>query len=123
MNKRDKMYAEIKKHGENINTIFNTGIDPILLCKRLRRYEHIGTQANTDYCNGIIDISEWEKRIEKLVLQVNKILKNTKKIPVIINGDPRGYCLKIDDKYIREKKIKIYTDMGGYGILAPDFSE
>lgn len=46
---------------------------------------------------------------------------------IIINGDPRGYGLKIDDNYVwdlREKtdgKINIFTDLGGNGILAPNF--
>lgn len=28
---------QITKHGENLNAIFNTGLDPITLCKKLRR--------------------------------------------------------------------------------------
>ena len=43
---------------------------------------------------------------------------------VFINGDPRGYALKIDDKYQdRLHKVGIHRDWGGYGIIAPDFSE
>jgi len=42
-------------------------------------------------------------------------------IPVFFNSDPRGYALKIKDDYTRD--ITIYRDWGGYGILAPDFSE
>lgn len=43
---------------------------------------------------------------------------------VFVNGDPRGYTLKIDDKY-KDKmhKAGVYRDWGGYGIIAPDFRE
>jgi len=41
---------------------------------------------------------------------------------VFINGDPRGYALKINDKYVRENQLRIYSDMGGYGIIAPEFN-
>ena len=41
---------------------------------------------------------------------------------IFVNGDCRGYALKIDDKYIRENNIKLHCDWGGYGIIAPDFN-
>ena len=44
-----------------------------------------------------------------------------KKIPVFVNGDPRGYALKIDDSYVKKFNLKIERDWGGYGIIAPDF--
>jgi len=37
---------------------------------------------------------------------------------VFINGDPRGYALKIKDEFVRENNLTIYQDWGGYGILA-----
>lgn len=46
-------------------------------------------------------------------------------VPIFINRDPRGYALKIDDEAIRELRAHgkpIYSDCGGYGILAPDFT-
>ena len=44
------------------------------------------------------------------------------KIPCFINGDCRGYALKIKDQYVRENNLKIQTDFGGYGLIAPDLS-
>ena len=38
------------------------------------------------------------------------------------NGDARGYALKIPDNYMRENNIRLFTDWGGNGILAPDFT-
>ncbi len=40
-------------------------------------------------------------------------------IPVFVNGDPRGYALKIEDSAARD--LDIHRDMGGYGIICPDF--
>lgn len=39
MNKKERMYKQIKEHGENLNAIFNTGIDNVTLCKKLLRIE------------------------------------------------------------------------------------
>jgi hypothetical protein len=47
-----------------------------------------------------------------------------------INQDPRGYALKLSDDYVKgfnnardaQGKPRLYTDWGGYGILAPDLS-
>ena len=37
---------------------------------------------------------------------------------LIINGDPRGYALKIEPEYSND----LHTDWGGYGIVAGDRS-
>lgn len=42
-------------------------------------------------------------------------------IPVSVDGDHRGYALKIKDEYVRAHNLKTHKDWGGYGILAPDF--
>jgi len=117
---------QITKHGENLNAIFNTGLDPVTLCKKLRRLENKATILTTHECNT------GESKYPELC----KILTSVKKIlfpdglgssaelykAVFINGDPRGYALKISDKYVRERQLRIYSDMGGYGILAPAFN-
>lgn len=53
------------------------------------------------------------RRIERAVLK----LLNTDR--VWINGDPRGYALKVD---LRPGE-SLHRDLGGYGIIAPDLSE
>ncbi len=45
------------------------------------------------------------------------------RVPIFLNGDPRGYAIKISDMHVRGHKLDIHTDWGGYGILAPDFEE
>lgn len=48
---------------------------------------------------------------------------------LFINRDPRGYALKLKDGWTRNYnhslkciRCTIYSDMGGYGILAPDLN-
>ena len=63
----------------------------------------------------------WDNEASKILDKVQAILKNKKNI--FVNGDARGYALKIDDDYIRVNNFNIYRDFGGYGIIAPDFKE
>jgi len=119
--KKQKMYQNILAHGNNLNAIFNTGIEPITLCKKLLRLEFKAHKIAADYCNGIIDSENIEERTEPILRALYKILGI--KYTFLFNGDCRGYALKISDKTVRENKLQIHTDWGGYGILAPDFSE
>jgi hypothetical protein len=43
---------------------------------------------------------------------------------VWVNWDPRGYALKLnedDTRALSARGVNIHRDMGGYGILAPEF--
>jgi len=122
MNKRERMYDQIRTHGDNLNKIFHTDIDNITLCKKLFRLENKGNRIALDYCNGDMKNEDFETQKDKILKSVDKILNFTKQnIPVFFNSDPRGYALKIEDDYVRD--ITIHRDWGGYGILAPDFRE
>ena len=125
MTKKEKMYKAIEQHGENLNRIFKTDLDNITLSKRLFSLENKAHRLSTDYCNGDIgSCEEWESLTDKLLVKVDKLIGyKEKNIPLFVNGDARGYALKIDDEYIRANDIKIHKDWGGYGILAPDFRE
>ena len=119
--KKERMYQRIQKHGEQLNAIFKTPYDPIELCKKLRRIEAKQRHAGVYYCNGVINEYTFDKVKTDSLKKLGKLLGN--EIPVYINGDPRGYALKIDDSIVRERKLDIMTDWGGYGILAPDLTE
>lgn len=130
---RITMYQQIEQHGNNLNKIFNTEIDPVKLCKSLRRLEFKANKLATDYCNGDNGITSenWEDKINPVMQSVYKLLNNgkynddrphQKKVPIFLNGDARGYALKINDAYVRAYKIDIYQDWGGYGIICPDFT-
>lgn len=114
---KTKMYQQIETHGENLNRIFNTGIDPIKLCKKLRSLEAKANKLATDYCNGENDINSdnWEDKTAPILNAVKKILfvnylDLMKTDIVFFNGDARGYSLKISDKFIKGNNYTIYTD-------------
>lgn len=98
------------------------------LYRRLRRVEAFAHRKAEDYCNRVIDSDGWDKAHEDIEWRVKRIFYGVLPPGFRINGDPRGYALKIDagtdagsephPEYIPEG---MHTDWGGYGILAPDF--
>ena len=126
MNKKEMLYSRITRHGQNLKAMFNLdpNLDPVKLCKRLFRLENKAHRLAVDFCNGVIDQLEWDKKADQILTKVETILNNKKVL--FCNGDARGYALKIDDeytRYIRSCNINIHRDWGGYGIIAPDFRE
>ena len=119
------MYAQIEKHGNNLNAIFNTGIEPVTLCKKLRVIDNKINALCVIECNTGRDM---DTQIDRLFLSAqNILLKNIDKesplfSALIVNTDPRGYALKIAERYTHANNLAIYIDMGGYGIIAPDFT-
>lgn len=127
LNKKQSMYNEIEKHGNNLLVIFpNARLkDPVKLSKRLFSLENKAHALTTYECNT------GEDKDPELCNILNKVKvelfgKNPEDLElyksVFINGDPRGYALKIKSEIVRERNLRISQDMGGYGILAPDFN-
>ncbi|MDY0282762.1 MAG: hypothetical protein RBR35_19695 [Salinivirgaceae bacterium] len=122
--KHQRMYDRIRKHGADLNNIFGLDEDPVALCKRLRRLETKAHKLAEDYCNGLIEPQDYELQADKLLAKVDQLLHyEAAGVPVLLNGDPRGYALKISAAYVREHNLAIHRDWGGYGILAPDLRE
>lgn len=132
-----KMHEDIQKHGENLNAIFNTGIEPVKLCKSLYRLEKKAHHATTCLCNtntlNIMELNRYtgydveqateaeeDKFFEGIKKQVVKILGKDSEKCFFINFDPRGYALKLKSEFCEGKQI--YKDWGGFGIIAPDFT-
>ena len=137
--KKAAMYAQIEQHGNNLNAIFNTDLEPVELCKKLLRIERKAHHATTCLCNTntlhlfelnrhtgfeVEQATEEEQEVffDKILSSVYKILGPKAKECVFINYDARGYALKIRPEYIKTNNINIYQDLGGNGILTPDFS-
>ena len=121
--KKELLYSRITKHGQDLKRVFNLDhtTDPVKLCKKLLRLENKAHRLATDYCNGDVDQIEFDTQGNKILTKVETILKDKKHL--LLNGDARGYALKIDDGFIRVNNLSIYRDWGGYGIIAPDFRE
>lgn len=99
-------------------------ISPKSLMFQLAALEHKAHKLAEAECNGEIS-EDAAKGAEASILARLDALLGFKAlgVPVFMNGDPRGYALKIDAEYVRGHKLDIYTDWGGYGILRPDFKE
>jgi hypothetical protein len=139
-NERKTMNAKtleaIRKHGEALLAAFPnaTEKDPVALCKKLRRIETATHRVMTDYCNGDCDEDEADKTSTRALDRVWKLLQepDDKRMYVCFtNRDPRGYALKLGDEWTRRwnqtryetRQPAITTDMGGYGLLAPDLTQ
>lgn len=119
----------IRKHGERLLAIFPNATEK----NRFRLYEKLRAleeQAHTHaekicsderYCSGERD-EQFECEVA-IMDALNALLNPPPGIRLHFNLDPRGYALKIDDGWLRASGHMLYTDWGGYGILAPDFED
>jgi len=126
---KESMYQRITKHGEDLKALFRLDreIDPVKLCKALRRLEVKAHKLAEDYCNGADGLTSENIDIytNTILISLDHILGQYKEggVPVFVNLDARGYALKVRDEYVREHGVSIYRDWGGYGIIAPDLTE
>lgn len=135
MNK--KTLDAVTKHGRDLLKAFPNAVEqnPVALCKKLRRIETSLAHPLTDYCNGTFrDDDEGtkmdalcEKAINKAVTLLGMTDGEQTTTGIHVNRDPRGYALKLSDDWRREvfdkRGINIYSDLGGYAILAPDLNQ
>ena len=74
-------------------------------------------------CNGEGDRIAQDAELNRIQIAV-QMLFNCKLSGLFINGDARGYALKINDKIMQQeyKETGLHQDWGGYGILAPEIN-
>ena len=145
-----KTLEAVTRHGETLLRAFPNATEknPVALCKKLRRIETVANRGATAYCNGETfraygreflfgkQETAWDSFTYEVSRRVNErtlgnFTNDTDALPVFVNGDARGYALKIQDVWTRGFNAKQYaaklpalhTDMGGYGILAPDLNQ
>lgn len=99
--------------GQAIYTIFARAEDT---AHRLQEYE----------CNVGELTPSMKRKEDKIRSIIEEMLKPEFKAQFFINGDPRGYTLKLKvqgkaEKIAAELPEGFYKDWGGYGILAPEF--
>ena len=119
--------AAVRKHGERLQAIFpqTRTLDPVALCKKLRRLEREGAALGLRLCNGPQMKEGEDDAVEaRIIARADALLGyRAAGVPVFLNRDPRGYALKIDEKYMRDGEVLLHRDWGGYGIIAPDLTE
>lgn len=107
------------KHGRELLALFPNAneTDPARFYRRLRLIEkkaerHAEALCSSEYyCNHV----DHEAIHDSLTNRLHKLCGSMRPW---LNQDPRGYALKID---LTENE-RLYTDWGGYGILAPELS-
>lgn len=128
--KKQRREESLKRHYETLERLsefLGNKQDGKKLSVKLWALEKRGNRLATDYCNGEngINSTRWEFERLHLIKEVEKLFG----VPVPgleINGDARGYTLKINDEYVRTyypSTIGLYRDWGGYGILSPVIGE
>jgi len=117
--KRERMMEQIEKHAADLARIFpNAQKRGIPLCKALHRLEMQGHKYAEDLCN--IPDSQNDALQEAILEKVVSLLG--KNAPIEFNLDPRGYAFKIPSEWVKRFDLQIHQDMGGYGILCPEFT-
>jgi len=122
-NELERHYAALTKLAELCGV---SNPDGKKISSKLRLIESKAHKDATDWCNGDIDSEQWEVREIGYTVQVIKLFNN-KLDGLRINGDARGYTLKIESEFMnphtgKYKDIGLKTDWGGYGLLAPEIT-
>ena len=121
---RDRRAARIERHNR---ILFRLGAKVTHPYNVLRRIETVANRLMEDYCNGEVSETGYDLRYEKIKTRVAEVFGGNLPEGFYLNSDPRGYALKLDDAYVRDKEWegdeRIETDWGGYGLLAPDFND
>lgn len=109
--------SEIITHGEHLLAIFPSATerDPLALCRKLRRIERRAHKAAEAACNHQAGADAWPRERARAREAANALLGTYR---VWVNGDPRGYALKVD---LRDGEA-LCSDWGGNGIIAPDLT-
>lgn len=72
-----------------------------------------------DHCNIEMSEATLNKRMNKIIEQTTTAFGGSLPDNFFINLDPRGYALKINQE--NTSAPLSYQDLGGYGIIAPEF--
>jgi hypothetical protein len=124
MTKKQHREESIYRHGVRLKAIFKLPIErgAVDLYKTLHRLEAEAHRLAERECNEQLPEGYSERKTASILKRLDAILGfKTAGVPVFVNGDPRGYALKIEDAYVKEHSLEIERDWGGYGLLAPEF--
>lgn len=114
----------ILSHALRLQRIFpaSKALGPVELYKRLHRIEAEAHSFAEKCCNVEVSDAKQERKDASILKRLDEILGfKAVGVPIFVNGDPRGYALKIDDGVVKAKGLEIERDWGGYGIICPEF--
>ena len=123
--KKELRKIALEKHYKNCEALALTcGIknpNGKKLSLHLWKLELQAHKDSTDYCNGVIATDTWEIRSQAMEDVVQGLFNGNLK-GLFVNGDARGYALKIDDEVTKIFYPFLHQDWGGYGILSPEIN-
>ena len=120
MNKKQyQKFEAAQRHIKNLKRLFPRlrRLEDADALEILYRLEAKQSRAAVAYCNGDMQMEEYEVLTARMLLRLQDILGRG--APLVLGGDPRGYALKLDEEWSKDKQI--YRDWGSYGIIAPEF--
>jgi hypothetical protein len=129
MNKRERRAAQLLHHYKALEQLAKLcGVenpDGKKLSVALLKLEREAGKIATDYCNGDngVNSENFDKIAGHIENQVHVMFGGDLE-GFFINGDARGYALKLSDWAMRGiyQDIPLHRDWGGYGILAPEIT-
>lgn len=140
LNKRERKAQQLLAHYERCEALArylgHPNPDGKKISVALFKLERRASRAATAQCNGEAyegepyrEDEQWEHFKRAIAHQVCSVFVSDT-VPTIpgffVNGDPRGYALKIDNENPEGKAlidaVKLRTDWGGYGILSPEIT-
>ena len=137
-----KTLEAITRHGETLLRAFPNATEknPVALCKKLRRIETAVAKPILDYTNGENGVTQ--DKLDHLTslaqIRAGNLLGLDKHgialAGLFVNRDPRGHALKLDNEssgwfvdwqnaQYKAGLSALHTDVGGYGIIAPDLNQ
>lgn len=126
MNKTESIKLERARHHNALEALARN-INPkstqsgLAIYRKLHRIETVARRSAEQYCNGEIDLEQWQSVVAIATNQVESVFGM---LPTgfFVNGDPRGYALKLesdDDTGKTATPFELYQDWGRNQILAP----
>lgn len=121
-----KQYTRQIRALKKLGRLMGKDINGAAAYRQLRFCEDVLQRLHVDMCNAQVSpsrIASAHNTARSLIQKYfgPKFLENY----FYLNSDPRGYALKVEDAFEREvlypAGINLQRDMGGYGLLAPDF--
>ena len=125
--KKERRLQQLERHYSTLAKLAaNCGVinpDGKKLSLKLLKLEAQAHKLSTDYCNGVIQMEQWDNDTDMLLEDIQNLFNRNLK-GLFINGDARGYAIKIKDEVVRSEysEIGMHTDWGGYGILSPEIN-
>lgn len=129
LNKRERKAAQLLAHYATCERLGKylgmANPDGKKISVALFKIERDASKRSVQYCNGECTSEDWQAC--KVITEV-LVEEAIGRIPpgFFVNSDARGYTIKIDNERPEGKAlidtVRMHTDWGGYGILAPEIT-